>query len=89
MYIFYCVDGSFTEVAGVFFSAKTLTKCSPQRHQTLHRTRSVRPVSGTCWGIHTGPTHSNVSESGDVRLVVHCRSAHGIGRRERPVAHVR
>jgi len=41
----------------------------------------VRPVSGTCWGVHTGPTHSNMSESDDVRLVVHCRSTRGIGRR--------
>jgi len=43
--------------------------------------RSVRPMSGTCWGVHTGPMHSNMSESGDVRLVVHCRSARDIGRK--------
>ena len=30
------------------------------------------------WGVHTGPAHSNVSESGDERPVIHYRSARGI-----------
>ena len=58
-------------------------ECCPQRHQTQHhtlqRTRSLSPVSGTYWGVNTGPAHSNVSKSGALRPVVHCRSARGIG----------
>ena len=51
------------------------------QHQTLHRMRSVRPVSVTYYGVHTRHANSNVSMSGGVHPVVHYRSTHGIGRR--------
>ena len=47
-------------------------------HLTLHRTRPVRSVSVMCWGVHTGPAHSKVSESGAMCPVCSYRCACGI-----------